>query len=132
MLGTIRLAPELLPSILQELDHICFRQGFLESAEREFPPRRWRKHHSRGTTEQRDERASPHGLPSVRGSQLTTVHRNCVVHHSKFWPPMTGSGQTRPSRRCPLHDRCSTESGSPSVILLCPKCANSTLIPCSH
>ena len=27
----------------------------------------------------------------LRVTPYRTVHRNCVVHHSKFWPPMTGS-----------------------------------------
>jgi hypothetical protein len=27
------------------------------------------------------------------------------VHHSKFWPPMTGSGQIRSFRRCQLNVR---------------------------
>src|SRR5262252_10568500 len=38
-------------------------------------------------------------------------------------------GQTRSLQRCPLHDRSSTESGSPSAILLCRTSANSG---CEH
>jgi hypothetical protein len=30
---------------------------------------------------------------SSEGTAYHNVHRNCVVQHSKFWLPMTGSGQ---------------------------------------
>jgi hypothetical protein len=51
------------------------------------------------------------------------------VQHSKIGRRKVEMGQTRSLQRCPLHDRSSTESGSPSAILLCRTSANSG---CKH
>jgi hypothetical protein len=51
------------------------------------------------------------------------------VQHSKIGRRKVEMGQTRSLQRCPLHDRSSTESGSPSAILLCRTSANSG---CEH
>jgi hypothetical protein len=49
------------------------------------------------------------------------------VHHSKFWPPMTGSGQSRSFGDVCLMSGLPPESGLKSEVVTCPRCANSDL-----
>jgi hypothetical protein len=49
----------------------------------------------------------------LRVTLYHTVLRYCVVHHSKFWPPMTGSGQERRIRPVCNTPRSRHRSGHP-------------------
>src|SRR6516162_8214739 len=63
------------------------------------------------TTNERDELASSHGLPSSgqRRYATTFLSENAVVHHSKISQPMSQLGQGRHcrQRRCAAYVRCS-------------------------
>jgi hypothetical protein len=61
----------------------------------------------RGTAEQRDELATPHGGPfSGLGPHVTTpLRKNAAVHHSKNCALMSQMGQTRSSALCPFNVR---------------------------
>ncbi len=85
----------------------------------------------RHAAEQRDELAALqliefHSIPAsqtriVRYRIEETVSGGMGLFHNPPTQPESGPGQTRSLERCPLHDRSSPESGSPSMILLCRK-----------
>src|SRR4051794_3994555 len=51
----------------------------------------------------------------LRITPYHSVQRNCVVQHSKFWPPMTAWGVRRGRRRFPVGERPTRQSLQPEA-----------------
>jgi hypothetical protein len=83
--------------------------------------RRSRLERPRRSTEQGDELAALHGCPllSLRAGHYHTVAEERRCASQQKLRDDVADGQAPAWKRCPLHDRSSTESGSPSAILLC-------------